>query len=160
MNTKLKLATLGLITAGMVSITPAFAASTTNTLNVSANVTGNCKFNSAGPTALTIANSGVNIDPSLAGNATGSANVLFRCTNGTTSSVLVGAGLNFSVGLRVKDAGANYMNYALVLAGDAQVGSGFGSDKTLTVTGTILNADFINAPAGAYTDTVVLTISP
>jgi spore coat protein U-like protein len=165
MNTKLKLATLGLITAGLVSIAPAFAASTTNTLNVSATVTGNCKFNSAGPTALTIANSGANIDPSVAVDASGTANVLYRCTSGTTAAVTAANGTNASgAQQRVRDGvTANYMNYALALAGGGQTGSGFGSaanDKTLVVTGTIVQADFVNAAAGAYTDTVVLTITP
>jgi spore coat protein U-like protein len=164
MNTKLKLVTLGLISAGMLSIAPAFAASATNTLNVSATVTGNCKFNSAGPTALTIANSGANIDPSVAIDATGSANVLYRCTSGTTAAVTAANGTNASgAQQRVRDGvTANYMNYALALAGGAQAGTGFGAgnDKTLVVTGTIVQADFVNAPAGAYTDTVVLTITP
>jgi spore coat protein U-like protein len=162
MNTKLKLATLGLISAGMLSIAPAFAASATNTLTVSATVTGNCKFNLAA-SALTIANSGANIDPSVGTDATGTTNVLYRCTSGTTAAVTAANGTNASgTQQRVKDAGTNYMNYALGLTGGAQAGLGFGAggDRTLVVTGTIVQADFVNAPAGAYSDTVVLTITP
>ena len=161
MNTKLKLATLGLLAAGVLSIAPAFAASTTHTLSVSANVTGNCRFNNAGPTAVTIANSGGAIDPTVAIDATGTANVAFRCTTGTTSTIAANNGANFSTSRRVAQ-GTNFMPYALALVGTAQVGTGHGAgqDKTLGVTATIVQADFVNAAAGAYADTVILTITP
>lgn len=158
---KLRLATIGVLAA--VTAAPVFAGSTTHNLNVSATVTGNCRFNTAGPTALTIANSGTAIDPSLTGNATGSANVLFRCTTGTTSAITADNGLNFNVSRRVRiGATTNYMPYTLGLTGNAQAGTGHGAgqDKTLAVTGTIAEADYVNATAGAYTDTVVLTITP
>jgi len=161
MNTKLKLVTLGLLTAGVLSIAPAFAASTTHTLSVSANVTGNCRFNGAGPTAVTIANSAGAIDPTVAVDATGTANVLFRCTTGTTSTITAGNGANF-LGSRRVAQGTNFMPYALALAGNAQLGTGHGAgqDKTLGITATIVQADFVNAAAGAYADTVILTITP
>lgn len=162
MNLKLKLATLGLLSAGVLSVTPAFAASTTHTLSVSATVTGNCRFNDAGPTAVTIANSGAAIDPTVAVDATGTANVSFRCTTGTTSAITANNGANFSGSRRVAQGGVSFMPYALALAGAAQVGTGHGAgqDKTLGVTATIVQADFVNAAAGAYADTVTLTITP
>src|SRR5438445_728903 len=114
----MKLASIGAVAAGIVAVAPASASSTTNTLNVSATVTGNCKFNSAGPTALTLGNSGGSIDPSVAVDATGSANVAFRCTTGTTSSIAADNGTNFSGGSRnVKDSGTDTMAYSLSLSG-------------------------------------------
>ena len=141
---------------------PLFAASTTHQLDVTATVNGTCQFNTAGPTALNIANSAGAIDPTLAGNATGSATVLFRCTTGTTSAITADNGVNFSGSRRVKNGVANFMPYSLTLTGAAQAGTGHGAagDKTLTVDATILNADFVNAAAGAYADTVTLTITP
>lgn len=158
---KMKFASLGLIAIGLISVAPAFAASATHSLGVTATVTGNCRFNTAGPTAVTIANSAGAIDPTVAVDATGTANVLFRCTTGTTSAITANNGANFLVTRRVM-FGALPMPYTLALAGNAQVGSGHGAgqDKTLAVTATIIQADFINATAGAYTDTVVLTITP
>jgi spore coat protein U-like protein len=158
MKTKLLLLAL----AGALSA-PAFAASTTHTLTISAQVQGTCKFNTAGPTVLTIATSGAVIDPSAAGPATGSANVTFRCTTGTTSAITGDNGLNFLAGSRrVKNGVANFMNYTFALVNAAQVGTGHGAgqDKTVTVNSTIIAADYQNATAGAYTDTVVLTITP
>lgn len=158
---KFKRFTLVAVTGTFVSA--AAFATDTHTLNVSATVTAVCKFNSAAATSLTIANSGTSVDPSIAVDATGTANVLFRCTSGTTSSISAGNGNNFSGGSRRVAAGTNYIPYSLALSGTAQSGSGFsgaGADKTLSATGTIIQADFQNASAGAYTDVVVLTVTP
>jgi len=158
-----KLIALALAATGALVSTSALAASTTHTLSVSATVTGNCKFNSAGPTTLTIATGGGVIDPSAAGPATGSVGVAFRCTTGTTSSIAADDGLNSTgPGARRVANGGNFMPYSLTLTNAAQVGSGFGAgqDKTLTVDGSITAANYQNATAGGYTDTVTLTITP
>ena len=152
------------IAASSALIAPAtFAASTTHTLDVSATVAGVCKFNAAGPTALTIATGAGVIDPSAVGPATGTANVTFRCTTGTTSAITGDNGLNFlGASRRVRNGAANYMSYAFSLTNAAQVGTGHGAgqDKTVAVNASIVAADYQNATAGAYTDTVVLTITP
>jgi spore coat protein U-like protein len=89
--------------------------------------------------------------------------VAFRCTTGTTSTITNDDGLN-STGPgapRVK-LGTNFMPYTLSLTNAAQLGSGFGAgqDKTVTVNASIVATDYQNAAAGAYTDTVTLTIAP
>jgi len=158
---KLKLIALAL--SGALVSGAALAGSTTHTLSVSATVTGSCKFNSAGPTTLTIATGAGVIDPSAAGPATGSAGIAFRCTTGTTSSIAADDGLNSTgPGARRVASGGNFMPYALTLTNAAQVGSGFGAgqDKTLTVDASITAANYQNAAAGAYSDTVTLTITP
>jgi len=157
----MKLSKIALAVAGLLSSATVFAASTTHTISVSATIVGNCRFNTAGPTTLTLANSGAVIDQSLGTDATGSASVTYRCTTGTVASTTADNGLNFSGSRRVFD-GTNYMPYALGLAGGAGTGTGHGAgqDLTLTVSGTITAANHQNAPAGAYADTVVLTITP
>lgn len=161
---KTKLIIVAMAAAGMLGALPASAASTTHTITVSASVTGNCKFNTAGPTTLTIANSGAAIDPSITGTATGSANVTFRCTTGTTSTIVANDGQNSpSAGVRrVKLDATNLMTYSLSLVNAAQVGSGHGAagDKTVQVNASIADTEYQNAMAGSYTDSVVLTISP
>lgn len=156
-------AAAALAASAAVCCASAWASSDSHTLSVSATVTETCKFQSAGPTDLIIANdaSGA-IDPSVASAATGTASVTFRCTNGTTSVIAAGNGLYFADGTRKVSDGTNVMPYALTLTGDAQVGSGHGDgqDKTLTVDASIAVADFQNAAAGTYSDTVVLTITP
>ena len=158
---KLKLTALAL--AAALGVAPAFAGSTTHTLSVSATVTGNCKFNSAGPTTLTIATGAGVIDPSAAGPATGTVGITFRCTTGTTSAIAADDGLHSTgPGARRVNNGVNFMAYAMVLTNAAQVGSGFGAgqDKTVTVDASIVAANYQNAVAAAYSDTVILTITP
>jgi spore coat protein U-like protein len=160
---KTKLSALTLALAGALTCIPAMAGSTTHTLSVSATVSGNCRFNTAGPTALTIATGAGVIDPSAAGPATGSVGVAFRCTTGTSSAITADDGLNASgPGARRVKSGAVFMPYALTLTNAVQVGTGFGAgqDKTLTVDASITAANYQNATAGAYTDTVTLTITP
>src|SRR5689334_18954324 len=99
--------------SAMAALMPmlASAASATHTLNVSAQINGSCKFNSAGPTALNFGT----VDPTSASNATATATVAFRCTTGTTSS-MTKAGANDSGGHRLKGTStATFMPYAATL---------------------------------------------
>ena len=153
---------LALVATGLVASASAFAASATHDLAVSATVTGNCRFNAASGTTLTLANSAGSIDPSLATDATGTANVLYRCTKGTVASVAAGNGLHFSGSRRVSLDASNYMPYSLSMSGCTSTGTGHGAgpDLTCAVSGTITAANHQNATAGAYSDTVVLSITP
>ena len=162
---KRTLIALSLAAAGLVASVPGFAASATHSLNLSATITGNCRFNTAGPTAVTIGTPAAvtAIDQSeTPAAATGTANVLYRCTTGTTAATTAGNGLNFSGSRQVCVGASPCMPYSLNLVGGAQVGTGHGAgqDKTLAVTATISSANYENAAAGTYTDTVVLTITP
>jgi spore coat protein U-like protein len=154
---------LALVATGLMASASAFAASATHDLAVSATVTGNCRFNAASGTTLTLANSGGAIDPSVATDATGTANVLYRCTKGTVASVAAGDGLHFSGGSRrVSLDASNYMPYSLSMSGCTGTGTGHGAGQDLTcaVSGTITATNHQNATAGAYNDTVVLSITP
>lgn len=159
---KRNLIVLSLATAGLVASGLAVAANS-HTVTVSANVIGNCKFNTAGPTTLTIANSGANIDPSLTGNATGNASITFRCTKNTTSAVSIGASNYTAPVTRTLTSGANSMAYTFTLTGFAQAGTGFGaggSDLTLGVQGDIADTVYQAAAVGTYSDSVTLNINP
>lgn len=157
----LKLSALALATAGALTSIPAFAASTTtNTINLSAMVTGNCRFNTAGPTAVTIATGAGVIDPSAAGPATGTNTVAYRCTAGTAPGFAADNGLHFSGSRRVVNANS-FMAYSLTLTGGgAGTGHWAGQDKLLTVVASIVAADYRNARAGVYADSVIVTINP
>ena len=105
------------------------------------------------------------IDLSSSSAKTASTTTTYRCTTGTAATVTRTDGANsVSAGTpRVKNsASADYMPYTLTLSGGTQTGTGHGAgqDKTLTIDGSIAVADFQNAPAGSYTDTVTLTINP
>lgn len=130
----------------------------TQNLSLTATVSAQCKFTSA---ATTMAFGSV--DPSLAGPLPGTlaAPVTYKCTKGHTPGT-VSAGLGLYTSNRMKLSSAlEYIPYTLTI-GAPPAGSGFGSgqDKTLPVTASIAASDYENASAGAYSDTVVLTVSP
>ena len=152
---RLILTAMAVITAVMVS---GAAMAATNTMTVSASVVGTCRFSAATSTLAFGA-----LDPSSAADGGGSVNVNFWCTRGTAYSMTDDDGLNELA------ANANRMQHAVTATeyipySNSYVAAGTGLGATspiaLTVTGAILNADYINALEGAYADTVVLTVTP
>ncbi len=114
-----------------------------------------------------------NLDPSLAVNATATANIVIRCNgNKATTAMQIArdGGQNvLANALRMKHAtsATEFIPYTLNLAGVTWstglyiVGTiPSNANYTITLGGTILNADYRNALMGGYTDNVVLTITP
>lgn len=134
----------------------AFAAGS-NSLAVSSNVIGTCRFVSASSTLAFGA-----LDPSSAANATASGSTTFWCTKGASYSISDDGGLYNSGGPRMRHATTvtEFIAYSLSLSPTTGTGSGPATPTTLTINGSILNADYVNAAAGNYADTVVLTITP
>lgn len=139
------------------------ASADTQSLAVSATVPAICKFSTASRTlSFDIA-----ANP-FAATVSGvlDAAIQYKCSNGTAAtSVTRNDGANsIAAGTpRMRRAAtADYIPYTLTFSGDTQTGTGFGSgqEKTLTVTSSIAAADFANATAGTYTDSVTLTLSP
>jgi spore coat protein U domain-containing protein, fimbrial subunit CupE1/2/3/6 len=159
-NIQTALAVASIALAG--ALAPAFAADSYS-LSVTATVQGICKFTQAAGQTLTFTNNvGGGIDPSLTGNATGNATITYKCTNGTAPSGFTGAGVNDAGGNHLVKNGANSMIYTVALTGGG-AGDGFGAgstNKTLTVAGTIVPAQYQGAPAGTYTDTLIVTVAP
>ena len=125
------------------------------TVSVNATVTGNCRFLTGGSLAFTL-------DPALGGLASGTVTQpTFWCTRGTIYTIVDDDGLNASGGTHRMQLGATgeFIPYTFTyLAG----GTGQGRNTTLTmdIASTIAEADYINATAGIYSDTVTLTINP
>ena len=156
-----KLGLLGaLCAAALFGSTSAFAQAKTANVAVNATVTGTCLFNTGGG-AITFA-----LDPTSATAATGSvtSSPSFWCTKGTTYSVAGNDGANsIAVGVRrMKHSTlAEFIPYSFT--GTTATGTGNGKTSAITLTlsaATVANTDFINASAGSYADTVVVTISP
>jgi hypothetical protein len=136
---------------GLAAAMPAMAADSVN-VTVNANVIGVCKF-FGGPYSMTIANSGSDIDPSLATTATGTVGVTYRCTKGQTPTLGVPGTLTLT-GPESMDATFTFTS------GGAGTGMGAAHDKTLTINGEILEAEFQNKEVGAYSGTLTVTINP
>lgn len=108
-------------------------------------VSGNCKFNAPGSTALTIATGAGVIDPSAAGPATGSVGVAFKCTTGTTSTITADGGVN-STGPGARRVKRRSGLHALFAVHDQRRAGGFGlragQDKTVTVDASVAAVDY------------------
>ena len=141
----------------IVMMTGSVAMAATNTLTVNASVSGKCVFNS-GTSTLDF---GI-LDPASTADATGTANPQFWCTKGSAYTASAGQGLNFSTKNRMKGVttATEFVPYSLVLAPASGTGTGKNTPITLLVTGTVLNADYVDVAAQSYTDTVVLTVLP
>lgn len=157
--------TFMLAAAGAVGLGAAFSAAAADqiTVPVSATVIGVCKFNSA--STMNIANSGSNIDPDLAGPATGTSNVVYRCSTGTTPTFTIGGAAVTGKTVSLADGGSGSMT-ATLAAGTVSPGSGMGASqtKTFVITGTIAKAagsgGYEDAPVGAYTGSFLLDVNP
>jgi spore coat protein U-like protein len=144
-----------IIAATLFACSAGMAAADTQTLAVSANVSGNCKF-SAGSTPLAFGA----INPASTSDVTATARVLYRCTKNTVSLGITGTAGPHAM----TTPGGDTLPYSLGITGASGAGTGLGfgagSDLTAAVTGTITAANFQNAAAGVYTENVTLTITP
>lgn len=129
------------------------------TVTVNATVTGVCKFFTSSPVVnLTNTGTGSNIDPSSSTSATGNAAIIYRCSNGTTPTFTVPATATITC---AACTGTPTMAPTIASSNTgAGTGLGTGKDQTLTVTGTITQANFQNALAGLYSGTMVVSVSP
>lgn len=137
----------------------------TGQLVVSATVLskGTCHFRST-PATLAFGT----INPASTGAATAATSLVVRCSGSggsstVTYSLTAGNGLYpLGAGLRRMRHATNttaYMAYALSFS-PAGATIPKGQDFTIAVSGTVAPADFQDAAAGAYSDTVVLDLNP
>ncbi len=144
-----------------VLASPAAHASDSRAVTINATIIGVCKFFTASPT-MNINNTGTgsNIDPSLAGPATGSALITYRCSNGTAPTFTVPATATVSC-TTSGTCGSSTMTPTISHTGGGNgTGMGSGQSKTLTVTGTITQPNYEDAPIGSYSGTMLVSIAP
>lgn len=148
------LAVAALAAAGLPAL--ATLAADSATLNVQANVVGNCKFNTASATMNFAA-----LDQTLTTDANANATLSFWCTRNATYTLSDNGGANVSgVQRRLNDGGTNYINYSIAPYVTTGAGQGKTTPITVNLSGTIANADYVDAPAGSYSDQVTFTITP
>jgi spore coat protein U-like protein len=156
------IAVLGILALGITS-TPAFAASTTANLGISANVSATCV---AGTTA-------VQFGPYTGATSVSAIGaVTVTCTNSTTYTVSLNAGngSTATVAIRQMQNGSALLNYALykdsvmsILWGDGTTGTftvagtGNGQAQPISVYGQIPALQY--PTPGSYVDSVLATIS-
>ena len=137
-NALMSVAALGLLASGSAH------ASDSVSVTVNATIVGVCKFFTAAPVLnLTNTATGSNIDPSSTTSATGNAAITYRCSNGTSPVFVVPATATVTCSACT---GTPTMAPTITSSGAiAGTGMGSGNDKILTVTGTILQANFQDA---------------
>ncbi len=142
---------------GLVLLTGVAFAADSNTLTVSANVIGTCKFVS-GTSSLNFGG----LDPSAGTNVNASTTTQFWCTKGVaTDNITAGQGANWSGSSRqMAGPGGDLIPYSLTLTKDANPNQGPTSPRTLTIAGTVLGTDYTTKSAGNYSDTVTLSVTP
>jgi len=142
--------------AGLAAV-PAGAANTSTTFTVSATVVATCSVSASNLAFGSYTGTG---------NTDQTTTVTVTCGNGTGYSVALNDGANASGSTRRMANGSNYLAYELYSdsgrttvwnAAAPVAGTGNGGAQTLTVYGRIPTGQSV--PAGAYTDTVQVTVT-
>lgn len=134
----------------MATAGTAMATDTAN-LDVSATVIGSCVM-SGGSLGFG------NLDPTDPVEKTAdSVGVTVTCTSGTSYTLTGDNGDNAVGTQKYLINGTNKIPYSVVIPGS---GSGTGSAVGVTIAGTIAADSYITAPAGTYTDTIELLVTP
>ncbi|MBM2828139.1 MAG: hypothetical protein HW408_671 [Actinobacteria bacterium] len=146
-----------LIAVALFGVGVVASAADTTSLAVSGTVVGTCKF--TGTSGISFS-----LDPNSSAAATATGSVTYWCTKGQVGTMTMGNGQNgTSPTYYLKSTGtpADQVLYSLSPLTDSYTGQGKSTAKTLTITGTVANVDYINAAAHSdYTDSVTVTISP
>ena len=149
-----------------LSMTSAFAAPPeTATMQVTASVAALCRLSLSGNMGFGA------LDVTVTSNATQSVTATYQCTKGTpVSSFQVGgitavaAGGTYSGTMTGASATPDTIPYAIAWA-DPGAFTGLGmqaiaaNQKTVTLNGTILNADYVNKKPDNYTHSVAVTVN-
>lgn len=157
-----------LLLAAAVAAPPAIAATATGTLNTSATVTSNC-------TVSTTAVAFGDVDVTSGSNVDGTGGISVTCTSGTawTATADAGSGTGATLATRNMTKGTDLLNYILytdsarssvwgdgvtVGADGKFTGTATGSAQASTIYGRV-PAGQTSLPAGAYSDTVTVTVT-
>lgn len=144
-----------IVAIAMIALSGVASASDTATVTVSATVAGTCKFLSGGSVSFSL-------DPSVGGNVTGTVTQpTFWCTKGTNYTITDDdGGYESGTTHRMKhETLTEYIPYSFTYT---STGTGTGRTATLTmnIASSVAAADYLDASAGNYSDTVTLTITP
>ncbi len=142
----------------LIAMAGTAVAADTNTMTVSASVTGVCKFASATSTL----NFG-SLDPSVGTDVTPAPTLInFWCTKGvTTDAITVGGSATSPLnGRSMGGPAGDSIPYSLSWSPPAGANNGPGSPRTLSIAGTVLGTDYTGKSAGSYSDTVTISITP
>jgi len=144
---------------GLVLLAGVAFAGDTNTVTVTANVVGTCKFNSATSTLAFGA-----LDPTSGSDVNASTSTTFWCTKNASYTITDDDGIHelAADGNRMENTttAGEFIPYSFSYNPTSGDGSGRTTPITLNINGTAAFASYQNAAGGDYSDTVTLTINP
>ena len=149
--------TLRLLSAAVLLAAGGLAcAADSSTLNVSANVLGNCKITGTAPVSFG------SLDPAAATDVSANGSVTFWCTKSASYTLALNNGANaLLTQKRMKGPGAtDFISYALTPAATAGLGLGKSTPIVISVAGLVTVPAFADAATGNYTDAVTVNITP
>lgn len=139
--------------------TTAYTAQENRTLSVTATIPGACTLTTSGPMAFG------NLDMSSSGNETKQVTVTYKCATGlNVSSFTVGGsntGTYAGVMTGLTPGNTDTLPYSLTWTPPAAyAGQGFAvAGQQVTLTGTVLNGNYISKQPDSYAHSVVLSIN-
>lgn len=144
--------------ASVALLSGAANAANSGTLAVTAEVIAACEFTSSTAVAFGNLNPATSPDPVA---ATGGS-VAFWCTKGAAYTITMNDGANASgAQKRMKGPGAtDFIPYTLTPAATTGTGAGKSTAVTVVIDGSVAKSAFEDATAGAYNDSVLVTITP
>ncbi len=140
----------------LLAFNPAGLAADSETMTASANLIGTCKFTATPSLAFGVLDQSLTTDVSAAGN------LQFWCTRGAAYTLSDQANPAVGDGAFAGAISNGGQTIPYTISYNNFNGTGIGKTNLLTssLTARILNGDFVNAPAGAYTGTVTFTVAP
>lgn len=164
MNLKVILLATVLVAAGIVATPAALAATVTNTMPVTITIQNACNVSSVAPTTLNFGTQGP-----LASAVNQTSTITVTCTSGAPYNIGLDGGGSGNINARVMKNGTNTVGYQLysnagmttvwgnTVGTNTVTGTGTGSAQAFTVYGQVPAQT--TPPAGAYTDTVNVTVT-
>lgn len=147
---------ISIMAISIMALSGGALAADTTTVAVSANVTGTCKFTTSGAVAFVL-------DPGTGGNVSGTVvQPTFWCTKNATYTISDDNGLwpsGTTHRMRHNTLTTEFIPYSFTYT-TTGTGSGPATSLTMDIASTVVEADYLNAAAGNYSDTVTMTISP
>ena len=153
---KAKLLCVTAIMAIVLTMAGFAMAGDTETVAVTATVTGTCQFNSGGAVAFGA------LDPIAAPDVWGTVTQpAFWCTKNASWAISDDNGVNETgTTHRMLDAvSGDLIPYTFTYTASG-TGAGKGTPISMDIASQVLGANYINVSAGSYSDTVTLTIAP
>jgi spore coat protein U-like protein len=134
------------------------ALAATQDLTVSAKVIGTCQFTAKSNISFPDIYANSNADATAEGSLTFwcTKNATYDLTDEANSTVTDGSFTGTLSGATATDS----IPYQLTYTNSSGSGAGKTSPITSVVTATILNADYVDAEADTYSDTVTFTVTP